>query len=62
MSVGCIFPTVENLVRDKYLLRESLFFIINVGMGLLRTEYLQQVAVPTDSSSQNLITLLETLP
>lgn len=61
LSVGCIFPTVENLVQDKYLLMQSLFFRIIVGMGLLRAEYLQQEAVPTESSSQSLITLLERL-
>lgn len=62
IAVGCLFPTVKNLVGDKYLLMESLFFRIKVGMGLLRAEYLQQVAVPTDSFSQNLVTVLETLP
>lgn len=61
MSVGCIFPTVENLVGDKHLLMESLFFRVTVGIPL-RAEYLQQEAVPTDSSSQSLRTLLETLP
>lgn len=59
--MGCIFPTVENLVGDKYLSMESLFFRIEVGMGPPRAEYLQQEAVSTDSSSQSLITLLETV-